>query len=136
LNQSYIFRSIALLLLLVQASTLQAELDGKESLVCSASKTIECAPGIACAEVSNDSLDIPAIMRIDFDAAENGAFHDLHITTDHIFLQGYADEIKDVRDPTGWTMAISRHSGKMVLSAAGEEVAFIVYGSCSPIRNL
>jgi len=38
-----------------------------------------------------------------------------------------------VRDSVGWTASVSEETGKMVVTAAGNEVAFIVYGVCMPM---
>jgi hypothetical protein len=32
----------------------------------------------------------------------------------------------------GWSMVITEATGKMTLTASGEEVGFIVFGACTP----
>jgi len=34
-----------------------------------------------------------------------------------------------MRDGLGWTMAISQETGQVVLTASGEQVAFVVFGA-------
>ncbi len=33
----------------------------------------------------------------------------------------------------GWSMVITQESGAMVLIAAGEQVAFVIFGACTPL---
>jgi hypothetical protein len=49
-----------------------------------------------------------------------------------LILQGAEDGIENVRDGLGWTAAISEETGKFILTASGEEVAFVVFGACIP----
>ncbi len=46
-----------------------------------------------------------------------------------LILQGAEDGLEDVRDGLGWSIAISEESGKMVLTASGDEVGFVVFGA-------
>ena len=50
-----------------------------------------------------------------------------------LILQGADEGIQDVRDSIGWTAAISEETGRFVLTASGNEEAFIVYGACLPL---
>ena len=47
-----------------------------------------------------------------------------------IILQGVQDGLKDERDGVGWTVAIMEDTGGMVLTASGDMVGFVVFGSC------
>ena len=48
-----------------------------------------------------------------------------------LILQGAEDGIEDVRDGLGWTITIGEDTGKIVLSAAGDDVAFVIFGACT-----
>ena len=50
-----------------------------------------------------------------------------------LILQGADEGIQDVRDSVGWTATISEETGRFVLTASGNEEAFIVYGACLPL---
>jgi hypothetical protein len=49
-----------------------------------------------------------------------------------LILQGADEGIEKVRDGLGWTAAVSEESGKFILTATGEDVAFVVFGACIP----
>ncbi len=49
-----------------------------------------------------------------------------------LILQGAEDGYEKMRDGLGWTMAISEATGQVVLTAAGEGVAFVIFGASIP----
>ncbi len=48
-----------------------------------------------------------------------------------LFLQGADDGIEGVRDGLAWSIAISEDTGRLVLSASGDNVAFVIFGACT-----
>jgi hypothetical protein len=50
-----------------------------------------------------------------------------------LILQGAEDGYEKMRDGLGWTLAISEASVQVVLTAAGEGVAFVVLGAGIPL---
>ena len=46
-----------------------------------------------------------------------------------LILQGAEDGYDKMCDGLGWTMAISEASGQVVLTASGEQVAFVIFGA-------
>ena len=50
-----------------------------------------------------------------------------------LILQGADEGIQDVSDGVGWTAAVMKETGKFVVTAAGDQEAFIVYGACIPL---
>ena len=49
-----------------------------------------------------------------------------------LILKGAEDGQPDVRDGTGWTIAISEETGEMVMTASGNQFGFVVFGACTP----
>ena len=50
-----------------------------------------------------------------------------------LMLQGAEDGVEGVRDGLGWTLAIGQETGKMSLTASGDEVGFVIFGACTAI---
>lgn len=48
-----------------------------------------------------------------------------------LMLQGAEDGRRGERDGVGWSMAVSKDRGDMVLTASGDGVAFVVFGACT-----
>jgi predicted regulator of Ras-like GTPase activity (Roadblock/LC7/MglB family) len=49
-----------------------------------------------------------------------------------LILQGAEDGYEKMRDGLGWAMVISEESGQVVLTASGEQVAFVMFGAALP----
>ncbi len=50
-----------------------------------------------------------------------------------MILQGADDGMAGVDDGVGWSLAIEKSQGRFVVSAAGDNVGYIVFGSCKPM---
>ena len=50
-----------------------------------------------------------------------------------IILQGVEEGVENVDDGLVWSMAISKKTGKVVLSASGDGVAYVVFGTCTVV---
>ena len=48
-------------------------------------------------------------------------------------LQGAEDGYEDLRDGLGWTLSIAEDTGQVVLTASGDQVAFVVFGAALPL---
>ena len=117
--------------------------DGSQNLLCAPQVAIECGPDGKCEQAMAASVNLPNFFQIDFSKKELTAISESEIkrtskimsmeTLDNkLFLQGADDGIKDVRDGLAWSMSISQDSGRFVISASGENDAFVVFGACTP----
>ncbi len=50
-----------------------------------------------------------------------------------LFLQGADDGVEGVRDGLAWSLAIDQKTGKMVLTASGDSVGFVIFGACTTL---
>ena len=116
------------------------EFNGTRPLICASVDTLSCAPGAACIKSTTDELNVPQFFRIDFteklisatrpDGEERvSEIQGLKQLKDELILQG-------TQGGLGWSMAIAGASGKMSLSAVGDQVAFVVFGACTPFPKL
>lgn len=137
--------SIAVLLLLSLSNTAHAgDFDGSKPVLCSVVKVIECTPEGGCREVTPESVAVPQFLAIDFEKKivspagkvegdRSSAIKRMDRIGGKLILQGVDEGIQDVRDGVGWTATISEETGRFVLTAAGDQEAFIVYGACLPL---
>jgi len=122
--------------------SLAGDFDGSKSLLFAAAKAFECIPAGGCAEVTVEEIFLPQFLRIDVSKNEIGAIpasenpaskiERMEIVDGKLMLQGAEDGSASEGDGVGWTMAIAQDSGKAVLTASGDKVAFIVFGACTP----
>ncbi|MBN1104529.1 MAG: hypothetical protein JXL84_14010 [Deltaproteobacteria bacterium] len=117
------------------------DFDGSKPLLFCLMRVIECTPDGVCSEVMPEEVGIPQFYRIDFErkklypvtVAEDKRESDIERmerVDGKLMLQGSEDRVEEKRDGVGWTIAISEETGKAVLTASGEEVAFIAFGAC------
>jgi len=133
----YIFIAVSL----VTASAVKAEnFDGSKPLLISIIRAIECTPEGSCREVKPETIQLPQFLKIDFkqkvilpaavgdETPATRIEHQVFIDG-KLILQGAEDGYEKMRDGLGWTMAISKETGQVVLTASGEQVAFVVFGA-------
>ena len=142
MNQIKIFGLITALVGLISLPALAGDFDGSKPLLCAVMDIVECGPGGNCQKVMAEEVGIPQFLRINFKEKKisatqsSGSKRSTTIkNSEHVdgklILQGAEDGIEGVRDGLGWSLAIAEESGKMVLTASGDEVGFVVFGACT-----
>jgi len=142
----YIWILFVLLGTMIAASASSAgDFDGTKPLLISIIRVIECTPDGACNEITPASAGLPQFMKIDFtnktirpatgdDTSPNHTSIERQEVVDgKLILQGAEDGYEKMRDGLGWTMAISEENGQVVLTASGEQVAFVIFGASLPM---
>ena len=133
-----------ILFIFISASPVFAgDFDGSRSLVAALFKVVECDANGDVHEMDPNVIGLPRFMIINFEKMlilptnESG----LETTTkierlEHVegklILQGAEEGIEGVKDGLGWSIAISESTGKMVISASGDDVGFVIFGACTP----
>ena len=135
-------RVIGALALSLAAVPAAAEIDGKTPLICAAVEIQECDPGMGCKAVTPDQAGIPRFFHIDFDKQQisrdrsgnsvTSPIERSEIVDGRLVLQGAEDGLEEVRDGIGWSLSIDQARGGMVLTASGDNVAFVIFGDCTP----
>ena len=116
--------------------------DGSLNLLCAPQLAIECGPDGKCEQAMAASINLPGFFAIDFSVKELAAItgsenkrtskiKSMEFLDNKLFLQGADDGIEGVRDGLAWSMSISQETGRLVLSASGENEAFVVFGVCT-----
>ncbi len=132
------------LLALSWGSSNAASFDGSVPLLCASATVIECLPIAGCGQVAPEAIGAPQFMRLDFagnrltstaaDGTERSSAIERAETVDgKLILQGAEEGLEGVRDGLGWTMAIAGDSGRMVLTASGDDAAFAIFGACTTL---
>ena len=114
-----------------------AGFDGSEPLLCASIETFDCASGGDCLKGTAESLNVPQFIRLDFKAKLARATRpdgeeriskigSMTQNDGALILQG-------VQGGLGWSMTIAQEGGTMALTAAGEQVGFVIFGACTPL---
>ena len=141
----YILIVCVFLCSIIAASAVEAgDFDGTRPLLVSVIRAIECVPDGSCREVPLASVELPQFLKIDFskktirpaaadDKTPATVIERQEVVDGKLILQGAEDGYEKMRDGLGWTMAISEDTGQVVLTASGEQVAFVAFGACLPL---
>ena len=128
---------------LLSFNTQAASFNGSLNLLCAPQVAIECGPDGSCEQAMAASVNLPSFFQIDFTAKTLTAITEsedkrsskiktMEFLDNKLFLQGADDGVEDVRDGLAWSMSIDQDSGRMVITASGENEAFVVFGACTP----
>ena len=125
---------------LIPCASTAADFDGSQPLLCAFTKAIECSPTEGCQEVAIEDINLRQFININVknrtvkatgkDSKKTQIENIEHIDG-KLILQGAADGVEGVRDGVGWTAAIMEDTGKLVLTASGDQVGFVVFGACT-----
>jgi hypothetical protein len=126
----------------LSAAAAAADFDGSTPLTCASTEVFECdAGGAGCRAVSADSIAAPRFLKLDLRRGEittsrNGTPEKMP-TPQHaggrLVMQGVIGEERPDNAGLAWSLAIDETSGNMVLSASGEDAAFVIFGACTTI---
>ncbi len=128
----------------VLASTAYAAVDGSKPVICAVAEVTECIPEDSCQRVKARDAGLPRFLRVDFKGKEitqidpsgddvTSKIERRESVDGRLVLQGAEDGREGVRDGVGWSLSIDEASGNMVLTGSGAEVAFVVFGACTPL---
>jgi hypothetical protein len=117
-----------------------ADFDGFKPLACAIIEAFECAPGESCKKARAQDLNLPQFLKVDFQekmitgtrpndggkleaailarANQNGS----------IILQG-------AQNGRGWTLTLAKKTGRMSVTAAGDDEGFVLFGACTPLSR-
>ena len=143
MRKTVLFSFILFFICTIHMPVSAGDFDGSKELMCACIRVIECGPDGNCVQVSAEEIGIPQFLKINFEQKTISApqwgkdqtpsrIENLERIDGKLILQGAEDGYKEVQDGTGWSMAISRETGKMVLTESGDQVAFVVFGACVP----
>jgi hypothetical protein len=136
--------ALAFICILIAPQLVSAgDFDGSKTLTCALFDVVECTPDGDIEKLTPEEVNLPRFFVIDFKKKKfspakasqskrtSKIKHVTHIQG-KLILQGADSGIENVRDGLGWSIAISEETGKMVITASGDDVGFVVFGACTP----
>ena len=120
------------------------DFDGSKLLSGSIDKVLEIYPSRIRHDADPDTVGLPRNFFIDFKQKLIRPSKDSVIRrmskikrVEHLenklVLQGIEGGVDNVDDGLAWSIAISKKTGKVVLAASGDGVAYVVFGTCTAV---
>ena len=144
MNKMKLLGLVGLSIFISSLTVWAGDFDGSRPLLFSVISAMECTPDNGCRAVTVDSVDLPRFLKIDFnkktigpasesDTRPGSTIERVERVDGKLILQGAEDGYESVRDGLGWTIAISEGTGRVVMTASGDQVAFVVFGASLPL---
>jgi hypothetical protein len=115
--------------------------DGSKPMMCASIEIVECVPRGGCQPVPAESVDAPRFIEVDVsrniisarfaNGKRSSEIERTESVDGKLMLQGVEDGRETERDGIGWTLSITEERGDMVLTGSGDNVAFVIFGSCT-----
>lgn len=126
---------------LVSGSALANTLDTSRPLLCASLDVFECVDGRDCQPVLPEAIDAPTFFRVHIKDKEVVISDDRPVSKiehieeveNRIVLQGTEDGLAAPGDGVGWTISIQKDTARMVLTGAGRQAAFVIFGACTEL---
>ena len=122
------------------------DFDGIKPLSGTVDKIVEINAFKIINDVDPDTVGLPRNFLIDFKEKKlrpskdslvrktSNIYRVAHIEN-KLILQGVDEGVENVDDGLAWSITISKKTGKVVLSASGDGVAYVVFGKCIPVAT-
>ena len=119
----------------VTQPALAADFDGSRPLVCAMIEAFECGPDNGCESGTPESNGLSRFLRIDFDKKEVYTTREAQEQASRIEKverTGGVVLLSGTKNGRGWNLSLTEATGYMVLTVAGDQMAFAVFGACTP----
>jgi len=131
----------ALVLVVAPVAAQAQDFNGSKPLLCSISSVDECTPVDGCKKTAIENAGMPQFLKVDvphktvspavpMEGRKPTTIERIERIEGKLILQGAEPGVENVHDGLGWTAAISEATGKLILTASGEDVAFVSFGAC------
>jgi len=142
----HLFTATMMVLFVITSVGHAERLDGNEPLACVADKGIEYRNPGSSKDFDPESVGLPANFIVDFKnkkieptkeslVRRTTKIYQTKYIEDKLILQGADEGVEGVVDGIGWSMAISKDTGRFVISASGTSVGYIVFGNCKCVKQ-
>jgi hypothetical protein len=119
----------------VTQPALAADFDGSRPLVCAMIEAFECGLDTGCESGTPESNGLSRFLRIDFDKKEVYTTKQAQAQASKIEKMERAGGVvllSGTQNGRGWNLSLTEATGYLVLTVAGDQVAFVVFGACTP----
>jgi len=123
---------VVALALMTSGAAAAGDFDGSKLLICAPVEAMDCGPGEGCSKERPEDVGAPNFLRIDF---ANKVIVGPKQTTPILLMDKSDDQILLQGKELGyaWTLVLDQESGTMTVTLVNREVAFVLFGPCTPL---
>lgn len=124
------FAFVLFVSVLILPAFAEEAIDGTKPLICATIQAVSCSPGEECERGLPESVGAPQFLRIDFAKKEiigpkrTSQIRLMDKSNEQITLQGFELGM-------GWVLALDRLTGKAIITFAGRDEGFVIFGACT-----
>lgn len=130
-----VFAALAASVVVPPLAAQAAAIDATKPILCVTLEVFECAPGQECFQGRPSDINAPLFIRLDLPGKNAQAKRpDGELTTSPINAvseDGGNLILQGAQNGRGWNMTLAQETGSMTLAATGENIAFVLFGSCT-----
>ncbi len=126
---------LSMSLYLFPGQLMASSFDGSLPLLCAVVNVVECSAEGECNNGSAESVNLSQFYKVDVTNrmisttgknAKKAVIKEIKHLESRMIIQGIKDR--------GWTVVISKKTGKMTASVTDDQYGFIVFGACTPLK--
>ena len=114
------------------APALAAGIDGSRSLLCSTVEANDCTSGTACVRGLPQDINVPQYVKLDLAGRTISARGRTSTIQGATRVNGVLI-VQGSENRRAFSFTVSEKTGRLVGAIAGEDEAFVVFGTCAPL---
>ncbi len=126
---------LVLFIFFMPLTSIAGDFDGSKPLICAVMEDFDCIPGDECLSGTAESINIPQFLKIDFEekviTGKRGDGQVLSTTVKNMERVDGKMILQGIQNGKAWSMVITEATGKMTVTAADDQVGFVVFGACT-----
>lgn len=126
---------LVLFIFFLPLTSIAGDFDGTKPLICAVLEDFDCIPGDECVSGTAESINIPQFLKIDFEekviTGKRGGGKIRSTTVKNMERVDGKMILQGIQNGKAWSMVITEATGKMTVTAADDQVGFVVFGACT-----
>ena len=114
-------------------------LDTDKILLCATTEVQDCLATQGCEQVQPEDVDVPTFMRLNLKkkrievGSQSAEIERMEEVENRLVMQGAEDGSENRPDGVGWTLSVSKDTGRFVATLATEQAGLVLFGACTEI---
>ncbi len=113
--------------------------DTDKIILCATTEVQDCLATQGCEQVQPEDVDVPTFMRLNLKknrievGDQSAEIERSEEVENRLIMQGAEDGSENRPDGVGWTLSVSKDTGRFVATLATEQAGLVLFGACTEI---